>query len=252
MMKKITLNAAALLFATALSAQVYSTGNLSFINGYSGRLDVNQDIVTLTLVGPSTGWLGIAFDASQMDDFGKDVVLFDGTNLSDRTFDGQGVVPPLDAVQNWTVLSNTVTAGVRTVIGTRARDTGDANDYTFSASANSLNIVWARRLNSMTVGYHGGGSCGATVANFTLSNAAFEKESFQMSPNPANGFTHIELPDSVTSGELKMYDNLGRVVKKQTITHDENTVHTSDLPTGSYMVVVRTQYGNATKQLLVK
>lgn len=250
-MKKITFSAVALLSAAALSAQIYSTGNLSFITGYGGRIDVNEDNVVLTLVGPSTGWLGIAFDATQMDDVGKDVVLFDGTNLSDRTFNGQGVVPPLDAVQNWTVLSNTVTSGVRTVIGTRARDTGDANDYAFSASANSLNIVWARRLSSMAIGYHGGGSCGATVANFTLGNAAFEKESFQMSPNPANGFTRIELPDSVASGELKMYDNLGRVVKKQTITHEFDTLNTSDLPSGNYMVVVRTQYGNATKQLLV-
>jgi len=42
------------------------------------------------------------------------------------------------------------------------------------------------------------------------------------------------------------------VVKKQTITHEFDTLNTSDLPSGNYMVVVRTSYGNATKQLLVK
>lgn len=250
-MKKITL-LFSFLVTNLFFGQTYSTGLINFTSGYSGQIDVTNSLVTLTLIGPSSGWLGIAFDSTQMDDVGKDVVIFDGTNLSDRTFDGQGVVPPLDAVQNWTVTSNTVTSGVRTVVGTRARSTGDANDYTFNTSAQALNIVWARKLANFTVTYHGSASCGATVANFTLGNADFNVEAFKVFPNPAKGFTSIELPENINEAQVKIYDNLGRVVRNQSITKSENNINTSDLTTGSYLVVVRTEYGNATKNLIIE
>lgn len=250
-MKKITLFTF-LIITTTFFGQTYSTGVMNFTTGYSGKIDVTNSLVTLTLVGPSTGWLGISFDSVQMDDIGKDVVLFDGTNLSDRTFDGQGIVPPLDAIQNWTVTSNTVTSGVRTVVGTRARSTGDANDYTFSASSQPLNIVWARKLANFTVSYHGGGSCGVTVSNFTLGNADFNVEAFKLFPNPAKGLTSIELPANINDAQVKIYDNLGRIVRNQSITKSDNNVTTSDLSTGSYLVVVRTDYGNATKTLIIE
>lgn len=251
-MKKITLNVLALFAATTMFGQIYSTGTMTLFSNYSAKIDVNEENVVLTLVGPSNSWLGMAFGATSMDNTGSDVVLFNGTNMTDRTFDGVGVVPPLDAVQNWTVLSNNVVSNVRTVIATRARDTGDANDYVFSASPGSLNLAYARRTGSLTVGYHGGGNCGSTVANFTLGNASFETSSFKMYPNPSKDFTTIELPETIKSGEVKIYDNLGRVVKKQTVSSEANTINTSDLPQGSYLVVVRTDYGNATKSLLVE
>jgi hypothetical protein len=73
-----------------------------------------------------------------------------------------------------------------------------------------------------------------------------------MYPNPAKEYTTIELPKSIPTGEVKVYDNLGRVVKKQTISTESGTINTSDLPRGSYLVVVRTDYGNSTKSLLVE
>lgn len=251
-MKKITLNVFALLAASTMFGQIYSTGNMTLFANFSGRIDVEESTVALTLVGPSTAWLGMAFDATGMNSVGSDVVLFDGTNMTDRTFDGVGVVPPLDATQNWTVQSNTITSGVRTVIATRARDTGDANDYVFPLSASPLNLAFARRTGSLAVGYHGGGNCGTTVANLTLANPSFDTASFKVYPNPANDYTTIELPASIQTGEVKIYDNLGRVVKKQTVTTEVNTINTSDLPQGSYIVVIRTEYGNATKSLLVE
>jgi hypothetical protein len=42
------------------------------------------------------------------------------------------------------------------------------------------------------------------------------------------------------------------VVKNQSITNLDSLVSTLDLTTGSYLVVVRTDYGNATKTLLIE
>lgn len=251
-MKKITLLLFSLFATSSFLGQTYSTGTIVYTTGFSAKIDVTSTVVTLTLIGPSTDWLALAFDSTQMDDVGKDVVIFDGTNMSDRTFNGQGVVPPLDAAQNWTVSTNTIATGVRTVVATRARNTGDANDYIFSASAQSLNIVWAKRVGSLGIGYHGGGNCGATVANFTLGTEEFNMDSFKLYPNPAKGFTSIELPLFLDSALIKIYDNLGRIVRNETITADKNKINIADLKTGSYLVVIRTDYGNATKTLIVE
>lgn len=241
-----------LLSGFGLSAQTYSTGTVTLTSGFTAAIEVNSSLVTLTLVGPSTDWLGLSFNATSMNDNGSDVVIFDGTAMTDRTFAGIGATPPLDASQNWTVTSNVINTGVRTVTATRARDTGDSNDYTFSTSAQPLNLAWAHRPGSLAMGYHGPGNSGATVANFTLGTENFTAESFKMYPNPAKGFTKLELPDFVSGGEIKVYDNLGRVVRVQAISESQVTINTSDLTTGSYMVVVRTDYGNATKTLIVE
>lgn len=256
-MKKITLSVLALLLSTTLFAQSYSTGTIPLSsNGgtnlnYSVKIDVTSTLVTLTLVGPSTGWLAIGFDNTSMADSG-DVVLFDGTNLSDRYFIGFGAAPDLDEQQDWTVTTNSVSGGVRTVVGTRARVTGDANDYTFSAAANSLNLVYARKVANFSVNYHGADSCGTTVSNFTLDNEEFNADNFKLSPNPAKNFVTVKLPGQIASGVIKIYDALGRLVKTETVSEVETTVATSELTTGSYMFVLRTDYGNAVKTLVVE
>jgi hypothetical protein len=256
-MKNFTLFLFVFFIASNLFGQTYTTGTLVLLSepnkvnlNYSAKIDVTSSLVTLTLIGPSTGWLGIGFNNTTMADSG-DVVIFDGTNLSDRTFNGFMVTPVSDTQQDWTVTSKSETSGVRTVIGTRARDTGDVNDYVFSASAQSLNLVYARRVSDFTIDYHGVNSCGFVASNFTLGNKDFTVESFKMYPNPTKGYMKIELPVAITSGEVKVYDNLGRVVRHQKITAVDNTINTSGLTVGSYTVVIRTDYGNATKTLLV-
>jgi hypothetical protein len=251
-MKKTTLTLFCLFITTVFYAQTYSTGVVNFTENYSGKVDVTNTTVTLTLIGPSTGYLALAFNATQMDDIGADVVIFDGTNMSDRTFDGQGVVPPLDATQNWTISSNNVVAGTRTVVATRARNTGDSNDYAFSTSAQPLNLVWALKPTNFAISYHGNGNCGATTANFSLGINDFDKESIKLYPNPAKNYTSIHLPNIMASAEVKIYDSLGRVVKNKTISTEDNQMDTSDLTVGTYMVVIRTEYGNVTKSLIIE
>ena len=80
-----------------------------------------------------------------------------------------GYAAPLaDALQNWTITSDQVVSGVRTIVATRPLDTGDANDYTFLAEEGSLSLIWARgSSNSFTYGYHGGSNRGVINATFT-------------------------------------------------------------------------------------
>ncbi|WP_442787513.1 T9SS type A sorting domain-containing protein [Flavobacterium suncheonense] len=255
-MKKITFLIMILLLATAgLFAQTYSTGTVSFFGGgpttaYSGKVDVTSTTVTVTLTGPSGSFLGIGFDATNlMDDVGKDVLIFDGTNMTDRSFDGVGVTPPTDT-QNWTVQSSTVVSGVRTVVATRNRVATEGTDYTFPLAAQPLHLTFARGT-SLTVTYHGLGNCGSTIANLTLGTDSFAMEALKMYPNPSKEFVNIELPQLVTDANVKFYDLLGRVVKTSNVTAEDSRIETSDLGSGSYVVKIKTSVGEGTRTLVI-
>lgn len=250
-MKKITFAYFVFLLGFNAVAQSYSTGTVVLFGDYSGKIDVTSTTVTLTLVGPSTSWLGMGFDAVSMDDIGKDVVIFDGVNMTDRTYNGVGIIPPLDAVQNWTVSSNTIVSGVRTVVATRARNTGNSDDYVFPLSAQTLNILFARRVGSTSIGYHGLGNCGATTVDFTLGIKSFDVENYKIYPNPATGFTTIELPANANDARIIIYSLLGKKVKEAIINPETNKIDLAGLNAGSYLMNIKTDEGEGTKTLII-
>lgn len=250
-MKKLAFSFLITIFtAYGLSAQTYTTGDMTFFANYSGKIDVTSSTVTVTLIGPSTSWLGIGFNADSMGDTGQDVVIFDGTNITDRNFNGIGVTPPLDT-QNWTLSSNNVAGGVRTVVMTRDRVASEATDYTFPAAAQPLDIIYARRTGSTAIGYHGAGNCGILTANLTLGTDDFLMDSLKVYPNPSKEYFTVELPEKISKGEVKVYDAVGKLIKVQTVTTIDNKIFTAELSSGSYFMVLRTDYGNATRTLVI-
>ncbi|MFC4815564.1 T9SS type A sorting domain-containing protein [Flavobacterium sp. GCM10023249] len=250
-MKKLVLTLLMVLLSIGgLFAQTYSTGNMTFFGDYSGKIDVTSSTVTVTLVGPDTSWLGIGFDATSMNNTGKDVIIFDGTSITDRSFNGIGVTPPTDT-QNWTLSSNTVVAGERTVVMTRARVATQGTDYTFPAAAQPLNVIFARSIDSPVITYHGGGNCGTITANLTLGANDFALESVKVYPNPSKEFFTIELPETIGKAEVKVYDAVGKLIKQQQISTIENKIYTADLTSGSYFMILRSDYGNATRTIVI-
>lgn len=250
-MKNFTFKAFFLLFATAISAQTYSTGTVPLFNTagleYSAKIDVSQTLVTLTLTGPATRWLGIGFGQNSMT-AGGDAVIFNGTTLSDRTFDGVGVVPLIDAGQSWTVTSNTVSSGVRTVVGTRALNTGEPNDYVFSASPSPITLVFARGQD-LTVAYHGGGNCGSTAASFTLGNDKFSLMASQVYPNPSNGEFMVKA--SAILQQINIYSQTGALVKTIAVDTDETEVAVNGLQTGVYLMELKNDSETSWKKIIV-
>lgn len=163
-----------LLFILPVSfAQTYTTGvvNLSSTAGLAmtAKIDVTTQ-VTLTLTGPAGRWFALGLNASSMTN-GTDVVgVHSATTLNAFDCKLTGFAAPVtDAQQNWTITSDVVNAGTRTIIATRALNTGDANDYAFSATPSAISLIWARS-NSATFTYsnHGGSNRGITAASFTF------------------------------------------------------------------------------------
>jgi hypothetical protein len=165
-----------LLFGTFFNfgfSQTYTTGVVSLSNTagltMTAKIDVSSQ-VTLTLTGPAGRWFSVGFNASSMTS-GTDVVSAHSAGALtafDCNLTGYSA-PVSDAQQNWTITSDAVNVGVRTIVATRALNTGDANDYIFPALPSSISLIWARSNSaSFSYAYHGSMNRGITVANFTL------------------------------------------------------------------------------------
>jgi hypothetical protein len=154
-------------------AQTYTTGvvNLSSTAGLAmtAKIDITTQ-VTLTLTGPSGRWFALGFNASSMTN-GTDVVgVHSASTLNSFDCKLTGFAAPVtDAQQNWTITSDVVNAGTRTIIATRALNTGDANDYVFSATPTAISLIWSRSASaSFTYSNHGGSNRGVAAASFTF------------------------------------------------------------------------------------
>lgn len=261
-MKKITFTILSLLLTALTYSQTYSTGviDLSTQPGleYSVQLDVSSTTVTMTLVGPSDRWLGIGFDTTNMY-AGKDVLIFDGTSLSDRHYgypgqpDGelsQGIVPTIDDREDWITVSNTIMSGVRTIVATRDRDTGNVHDHVFSASANVLNIAWARGDGNFTLQYHGTTNRGVTMQDFTLNTKIFDISEFKISPNPSSSKLAISLPMVLDNVSLEIFDILGKKVYSNMLNGMQTTLNVSQWNNGIYLVKISTDTESQIKRFV--
>jgi hypothetical protein len=159
-MKKITL-LTLLISSFAGFSQQKSTGNVTLSTNMTVNLTLDNTVLkaTMVLTGPSDRWFALQFGTFANGDgmvTGQDFVYADGTTLIDGNMIGVGTTPNTDAIQNWTVTSNTITSGIRTITAQRSLSSGDANDYTFNYANSTIDFAWARRSNAgYTLNNHG-------------------------------------------------------------------------------------------------
>lgn len=265
-MKKITLTFLSLFCFTVMFSQTYTTGmiNLSTETGleYSVQIDVDPVTTTLTMIGPEARWLGLGFGVQSMTS-GEDVVIFDGETLTDRYygFEGQtpgedatGIIPTEDAEgeRDWVVQSNTVNAGVRTLVATRDTDTGNPNDYVFSATATSIELAWARaRFDGFALEWHGIEGRGVTMQSLTLSNEeVVELNDFQIRPNPAKNSFTIDLKNLNADTTIEVYDVLGKKVMNKKISLMSSSYDISNWNSGLYIIKISSKNSIETKRFI--
>lgn len=214
----------------------FTTGEQNLINNLNAQIDIdgNTNTTTLTLKGPSNIWFAIGFGGEDM--FGNsDVFRTDGTTIVDAITTGNRL-PPADSSQDWTLVSNTVSGSIRTIIATRANNTGDSNDYVFSPSAGSIPVIYAHG-SSTSYGYHGGNR-GATTLGVTLNTKENQLLNFSVYPNPSSNAINVELPSETNSAKVNIFDFTGRLLKKTTASLNNKTINVSNLATGTYLVTV--------------
>ncbi len=210
-------------------------GNASGSGLFLGATMTNSDI-TVTFTGPSDRWIALGFGSFMNP---TDVLIYSGgktgaTHAVDW-FDyynsaGNAAGVNKDATQNWTITSNTVTSGQRTVSATRALNTGDANDLALLYSAANLNIVWARGgTASYTIANHGSTNRAAgIVLPWTLPDATNPTLAISSALSPADNATGVIIGTNITAtfsenvqfgtGLIRLFESTGTLAESFDVT----------------------------------
>lgn len=257
MKNKITL--LLLLGISMLSAQQKSTGVVTLSTNMSANLtlDSGTSIATLSLTGPNDRWFALQFGSFTGGmEAGSDLVYWNNVTLVDARQVGVGSTPTTDATNNWTItsnLNNSPSAGLRTIVATRAFNTGDVNDFTFNFSDTSIDFAWAR-MSSATYGlaYHGGANRDVTLdRTFTLGTESFSLNDSQLYPNPSNGNFTILAKTNLT--KINVYTITGGFVKSIEVTDNaiNAEINVSGLETGVYLVELQNDLEKTWKKVIV-
>lgn len=257
MKNKITL--LLLLGISMLSAQQKSTGVVTLSTNMSANLtlDSGTSIATLSLTGPNDRWFALQFGSFTGGmEAGSDLVYWNNVTLVDARQVGVGSTPTTDATNNWTItsnLNNSPSAGLRTIVATRAFNTGDVNDFTFNFSDTSIDFAWAR-MSSATYGlaYHGGANRDVTLdRTFTLGTESFSLNDSQLYPNPSNGNFTILAKTNLT--KINVYTITGGFVKSIEVTDNaiNAEINISGLETGVYLVELQNDLEKTWKKVIV-
>lgn len=246
-MKKITLLFYLLLFCNSFS-QSTTTGEFTLTPGFTVQFDyddTNQE-VTMNLKGPSDVWLGVGMNAQSMDYPNADVIIYSSSGLKDYYLDGDNAPPSLDT-NNWTLLSNNVIAGERTIVASRPSNTGESTDYNFTSFVGSIPIIWAKGSN-LSFGYHSGR--GTAILPFVLSTNDVVQKSFKVYPNPTVDELNFEFPDNVQSANVQVYNILGKQITQTQLKRTVPKLDTNAWASGIYVVQIITEDAVQTKRII--
>ena len=225
-----------LITSSSLFAQSFSTGTQTLSSGLTTSINIDNDTgtTTLMLAGPSNKWFGIGFGNSNMN--GTDILMTNGSSTLRDAYSTSNGTPQAEASQDWTLEVNSVVNGTRTIVASRANNTGDSNDYVFSASAGSLSVIYAVG-SSTTYGYHGN-SRSATVLSVSLGISENNLLNFEMYPNPVSDALNIQLPTGTEKAEVSVFDYTGRLVSSKIISSNDTAIDVQKISKGIYMIRV--------------
>ena len=231
-------------------AQNVSTGVVTLTPGFTVQFDVNgsTEKVTMTMVGPSDVWLGVALNnnlGNSMGTGGEDVILYDSTGLKDRNLTGAQNAPNIDDSQDWTQMSNTESDNVRTIVATRALNTGDSKDYVFTTATTSLPMLWAKG-SSLVLNYHA--SRGGAAA--TLGTTTIALPEFNVYPNPTAKELNVQFPASIKEANISVYSVLGTLIFQSNMGKLNTKINTSEWNTGVYLMNISTPQFSQTKRII--
>ena len=227
------------------------------VAGLSASIILNNDTqrATMTIIGPSDRWLACQFGQfSGGMEAGSDIVYFNGNNLIDATHNGLGQAPSADVANDWTVIQNDVTAGVRTIVAERSFNSSDASDYDFNYSDATIGLAIARgNTASFNLAYHGFSNkiVDTSVGFSVLGVEDFSLKTTQIYPNPSNGEFLVKA--KTTLQKINIYSQTGAFIKSVEVKNetDNPEVNVKGLQTGIYLLELVNATEKSWKKIIV-
>ena len=251
MKKKLLLLLTFVIGLTTSALGQYSTGTQGLGGAYI-KIDTNPTTVTLTLTGDSTRWLGVGFGGNSMATV-TDMFIWNDTSDRDyhNTSSNSGHnIPVADAVQSWTIVSDTVTGGIRTVVATRPLVS--AGNYTFLNNSSGIMIIFALG-DTTTLAYHGTNvHSPAALSRFVLALEEFSLNATSIYPNPSNGSLIVKTKTGLE--KITIYSQNGDIVRTIPVESkkEDNEVTVSGLATGIYIFELQNDTEKAWKKVVVE
>jgi len=183
--------------------------------------------------------------------------------LTDSHFpDALHHAPLADETDNWTLLTNTVTAGLRTITASRPFTTGDVFDYDFSASTPSLDFIWAYSYYPIYELYdplnsgHGSDNYGNVTAAFSTLGLVQNTTSYEVTayPNPVKDVLHLSFSTTAEQkARVVLFNELFQVVYQQEVTNltTECCIPTATLRAGVYYVALKMDNFQSFKKIII-
>lgn len=212
------------------------------------KIDVNATDVTMTLTGSSTAWLGVGFSPDGMA-AGADGFIYNSTASRDYMFNGIGVTPSADPVQNWTEQSNTVAGSIRTLVVKRTL-AGGAGDKAFTNAAGTIDIFYGKGT-STSLAYHGAGN--KDFATLTLSpslavdDTTLSANKVSLYPNPVKDVLNFTNAEKIKA--VRIFDASGKQIPAQ---KNISNMNVSALSKGTYFVEVEKLDGTIAYEKFIK
>lgn len=227
----------------------FSTGTVTLTTGMSLKIDTNTTTVTLTLKGPSNTWLGIGFGGNSMASV-SDMFIWNSTANRDYTPSGGYSAPSPDSSgsQSWTIVSDNIASGVRTVVATR--NLVSSGDYTFTNSTSSIPIIFALS-NSTVLGQHSGVHTSTTLTRTALDVEDFSLNASAVYPNPSTG--NFRVKSKTTLDRINIYSQTGAFMKtvEGDLGANELEINAEELPKGVYLIELQNASEKSWKKIII-
>lgn len=250
-MKK-TLLSLAFIGISSLSFGQFTTGTVNLTPSRTIKIDTNTTMVTMTLTAPSTVWFGIGFGGFSMFET-TDMFIWNSTTNRDYMAPGGHLTPNPDAsgAQSWTISSDLVASGVRTVVATRPLVS--SGDFTFSNDNSAINIIYAQG-SSTTLSNHGTNPHDVTTLTRTalLGIEDFSLNATAVYPNPSKGIFTIQSKSSLN--KVTIYTQTGTFVKTIELQSGEKSIEINlkGLQTGMYLLELQNDSEKSWKKIILE
>ena len=240
-----------LLLISILGFSQFTTGSVSLTANRTITIDTNATMVTLTITGPNTTWLGIGFGGGSMSSV-TDMFIWSASANRDYTPSGGLSSPSADPAgsQSWTITSDTVSGTTRTVVATRSLVS--AGDYTFLNNNSPIDIIYAQGGTSTNLGYHSSNPhSAATLQRTALGVEDFSLNASSIYPNPSNGTFNVSAKTALS--EINIYSQVGALVKTIKVDKTDATeVSVAGLQTGVYLIELKNDSEKSWKKVVVE